>query len=216
MKILYQKMKIKTNYSKSVLTNFTIAFFSLGLVWAYSINIITSAQNTPQKVFIENKANIRVPNDSQNNNNETIAQDYVIKNPTTTSSNSVATSSVVIISEIPKPITKPIINQISVLGYNININNSQQNTPQTQELQQYALAGGGSWKQDKLQINNPVEVIQFVIKYPNLAQYVFSNLIRSGGQQLSLQSVLIPLILSILLISSIANLVNKKFKYNTK
>ena len=212
-------MKAKTN--NNLILNLTpdlarIPLISLGIIlvcWGF---VVSNAQSTPQKVFVENRANIIVPNDSKQDNNQAVAQDYIIKNPIITSSSSISVSSIAIIPEIPKPIPKPTINQINVLGYSVNINNSQQNTPQIQELQEYALAGGGSWLKDQLYMNNPIEVVQFVIKHPDLTKYAISNLIRTGGQQLSLQSVLIPLILLVLLISSIANLVNKTLKYNTK
>ena len=243
-------MNTKTNNSKSILTNFIIAFFGLGLVFGCSSHIISKAQNTSDRIMIETKSNIKVPNDSRLDNNETIVRDYIIKKTTNSSSSSVTVSS---ISQLPQPI----INQVNFLGYSVNItnnnlsqtNNSTQNisqntnsnaqysivpainqsnvlndiinspsltTDQTQELKQYALAAGDGWRDGKLYINNPIEAAKFIIKYPNLAKYVVSNLIRTGGQQVSLQSVLIPIILSILLISSIANLVNKKLKYNTK
>ena len=216
-------MKTKTNKKlvPNLIPNLAMtSFISLGIILVccsfVTSLVVSNAQNTPQKVFVENRADIIVPNDNRKDNNQAIAQDYVIKNSIITSSSSIPVSSISIISEIPKPIAKSTINQISILGYDVNINNVPQNITQIQELEQYALAGGGSWKQDKLQINNSAEVVQFVIKYPNLAKYVVSNLIRTGGQQLSLQSTIIPLILSVLLISSIANLVNKKLTYNTK
>ena len=216
-------MKAKTNNNLilGLTSNLArISLISTGIVLVCCGFVISNAQSNPQKVFVENRANIIVPNDSRQDNNQAVAQDYIIKNPIITSSSSIAVSSIAIIPEIPKPIPNPTINQISILGYNVNINNSQQNTPQIQELQQelqqYALAGGGSWLKDQLYINNPIEVVQFVIKHPDLTKYALGNLIRTGGQQASLQSALIPLILFILLISSIANLVNKKLTYNTK
>ena len=218
-------MKTKTNKKlvPNLIPNLAMtSFISLGIILVccsfVTSLVVSNAQNTPQKVFVENRADIIVPNDNRQDNNQAIAQDYITKNPVITSSSSIVIPTISTISDTPKLAIKPIINQINVLGYNVNINNNNapQNIAQIQELEQYALAGGGSWKQDKLQINNPIEAVQFVIKYPNLTKYVFSNLIRTGGQQASLQSTIIPLILFVLLISSIANLVNKKLTYNTK
>lgn len=260
-------MKTKTNNFRSILTNFTIALFSLGLVFGYSSYINTKAQNTPERIIIETKSNIKVPNDTRLGNNEAIVRDYIIKKPTTPSSTS--TSSVSIFSN---PNINKTINEISLLGYAIRINddnsiksnssssaqsitqnnpsNPSSNTPsyllpdqtptksdnlpdnplvnavsnlplnlspdQIKELQEYAFAAGDGWRSGKLYISNPIEAARLILKYPSLAKYIVSNLIRTGGQQLSLQSTLIPTILFVLLISSIANLVNKKLTYNTK
>ena len=261
---------MKTNNFRPILTNFTIALLSLGVVFGYYsyINIKAKAQNTSERILIETKSNIKVPNDTRLDNNEAIVRDYIIKSPTTSSSTS--TSSVSIFSN---PNTNKTINEISLLGYAIRINddnsiksnsssssaqsitqnnpyNPSSNTPsyllpdqtptksdnlpdnplvnavsnlplnlspdQIKELQEYAFAAGDGWRSGKLYISNPIEAARLILKYPSLAKYVVSNLIRTGGQQLSLQSGLIPLILFVLLISSIANLVNKKLTYNTK
>ncbi len=189
-------MKTKTNNPSLVLVSLLLINLGFGLVFFGTIfsgdYLISNAQEATQKVLVENKVRVNAPNDGKLDNNEAIVRDYIIKNP------SLAIAKITLFTNIP---TKIKLTQTQI-----------------EELQEYELTPGDSWKDDKLVINNPVEANKVITRYPYLAQYmiqqspqnVVSNLIRTGGKELPQKLIVILLILFTLLFSLTSKLLSKK------
>ena len=188
-------MKTKTNNPSLVLVSLLLINLGFGLVFFSANNFFVSAQLLPEKVLIESKVKINVPNDGKLDNNEVIVRDYIIKN------RPLVITKITLFTNIP---TKIKLTQTQV-----------------EELQQYELVSGDGWKDDKLIINNPLEAKNIAVKYPYLAEYikglitketyqsVVSNLIRTGNAELPQKLTLILSVLFIFLLSSTSKLLSK-------